>query len=191
MMEKKTAKSILLALTLIVVVTLSTLLLHAQTDPETNDQITGQREAQSESQDSHGSLKELQAQRVEGSWDNVVTPSVPPGVPQPPSFNVYSTFTRGNVYLGTDRAQPFPQHGVWQHLGGNRFAFTFKQDTVDNQGNFTGVFKVSTRLRLVGNDTFVGTSSGEQRDPSGKVVIIRCATIRGTRIKIEPLLCPQ
>ena len=189
MMEKK-SKNTLLVLTLIGGVALSTLLLRAQTSHETNDQFTSQTEAQSESQNSRGSLNEAQAQRVEGSWDNVVTPSVPPGVPQPPSFNVYSTFTRGNVYLGTDRAQPFPQHGVWQHLGGNRFAFTFKQDTVDRLGNFTGVFKVSTRLRLVGNDTFVGTSSGEQRDPSGNVVVIRCATIRGTRIKIEPLLCP-
>lgn len=185
-----TAKSILIAFALIAVLAISTALLHAQTGPETNDQFTGQSEAQSESQNSRGSLKEAQAQRVEGSWHIVVTPAVPPGIPQPPSFNVYGTFARGNAFIGSDRAQPLPQHGVWQHLGGNRFAYTFKQDTRDGMGNFTGVFQVNVQFHLTRNDVFVGAASGVQRDPNGNVVVIRCATIRGTRIKVEPLACP-
>ena len=188
MIEKKPAKPLLLACCLIAVCAFSTLLLRAQTSQETNDQLPS--EAQSESQNSRGSWRELQAQRVEGSWDIVVTPSVPPGVPQPPSFNVYGTFARGSAFIGSDRAQPLPQHGVWQHLGGNRFAYTIKQDTLDRQGNFTGVFQVNVQLRLTGNDVFVGAAGGVQRDPNGNVVAIRCATIRGTRIKIEPLACP-
>ncbi len=185
-----TTKSLLITLTLAMVFAISTALLHAQTSQETNNQFTGQSEAQSESQSSHGGWREAQAQRVEGSWDIVVTPSVPPGVPQPPSFNVYGTFARGSAFIGTDRAQPLPQHGVWQHQGGNRFAYTFKQDTLDRQGNFTGVFQVNAQLRLTGNDVFVGTAGGVQRDPNGNVVVIRCATIRGTRIKLEPVACP-
>lgn len=183
-----TAKSILIAFALIAVLAIPTALLHAQTSSESNDQL--QTEAQSGAQSALGSLKEAQAQRVEGSWDIVVMPAVPPGVPQPPSFNVYGTFTRGNAFIGSDRAQPLPQHGVWQHLGGNRFAYTFKQDTSDGMGNFTGVFQVNAQFHLTGNDVFVGAASGVQRDPNGNVVVIRCATIRGTRIKVEPLACP-
>ena len=188
MMEKK-SKNTLLVLTLIGVVALSTLLLRAQTSHENNDQL--QTEAQLESQNSRGSLNEAQAQRVEGSWDIVVSPNVPPGVPQPPSFNVFGTFAQGSAFIGSDRNGPSPQHGVWQHLGGNRFAFSFRQNLFDKMGNFTGVFKVNAQLRLTGNDTFVGTAKGEQRDLSGNLVPpFGCVTLRGTRIRIEPLLCP-
>lgn len=187
MIEKKPAKSTLLALTLVAVIALSAFLLHAQTSP--NDQATQQTEAQFESQAAHGSWRELQAQRVEGSWIIVVTPAVLPGVPQPPSFNVYGTFTRGGAYLGSDRNSPFgsPQHGVWAHLGGNRFANTFKQDLFDGVGNFTGILTVRARITLTGRDEFVGVANGEQRDAIGDLVFNRCSTIRGTRIQIEPL----
>ena len=188
MMEKKTTKSILLALTLIAVFTLSTLLLHAQTDPETNDQITGQSEAQSESQNSHGHWRELQAQRLEGSWEVIVTPVVPPGVPQPPSFHAYATFARGGGLFGSDRTRPFSkQHGAWEHLGGNRFAAIHKEDLFDAMGNFAGILTVRTRSTLTGRDTYVGVANGEFRDAAGNITRSGCTTFRGTRIKVEPL----
>ena len=46
------------------------------------------------------------------------------------------------------------------------------------------------KLTVTGRDTFVGVSNGEQRDAAGNPVFSRCATIRGERIKVEPL-APQ
>ena len=188
MMEKKTAKSILLALTLIVVFTLSTLLLRAQTGQETNDQITGQTEAQSESQNAHGRWRELQAQRLEGTWLLTVSPVLPPGVPQPPSFHPYATISRGGTFIGSDRSRPFdgPQHGTWEHLGGNRFAWGIIQDRLDAMGNFQGTFAGRTNVRLTGRDTLVGVASVEFRDANGNITLARCATVKGERHKLMP-----
>ncbi len=181
-----TTKNILIAFSLIAVCAFSTLLLRAQTSQETNDQLP--TEAQSESQNGRGRWKELQAQRLEGSWDNIVTPVVPPGVPQPPSFHAYTTFSRGGGSFGSDRTRPFSkQHGVWEHLGGNRFASTFKEDLFDPMGNFVGILTVRVRTTLTGRDTYVGVANGERRDASGNLIFNGCTTIRGTRIKVESL----
>lgn len=191
MFEKKPAQNILLALTLGAVIALSTFLLHAQTNP--NDQVTQPSEAQSESHASRGGLRELQAQRLEGAWTYTVTPVVPPGVPQPPSQRAFITIARGggiSVYIRTGPSGPFysEQHGVWEYLGGNEFALTAIRDEFDAQGNFLGTGKINTKLRLTGKDGFVGVGSREFRDPAGNIAdIIRCATIKAERIKIEPL----
>ena len=171
-----TAKSILIALSLATVFAISTALLHAQTGAETNDQW--QSEAQSESQ----------AARLEGSWDVSVTPVVPPGVPQPPSFHAYGTFARGGAFIGSDRNRPAgKQHGVWEHLGGNRFAYTAKEDLFDERGIFSGLLSIRVRVMLNGRDEFIGVANGEQRDANGNVVFNRCTTVKATRIKLEPL----
>lgn len=181
-----TAKSILVAFSLLAVCAFSTLFLHAQTSQESNDQ--SQSDAQSESQNSRGSWRELQAQRLEGSWEVIVTPVVPPGVPQPPSFHVYSTFARGGGYTGSDRNRPFSkQHGAWEYLGGNRFAGTAKEDLFDTMGNFAGTLTVRTRTTVTGRDTYVGVANGEFRDAVGNITRSACTTFRATRLKVEPL----
>lgn len=181
-----TTKSILIAFSLIAVCAFSTLLLRAQTSQETNDQLTGQTEAQSESQASHGRLRELQAQRLEGSWAIVVFPSVVP------VRNVLGSFARGGVFIGSDRLAPFagPQHGVWEHLGGDRFAYTFKQDQFDPMGNFVGILTVRVRLNLTGRDKLVGVAQGDVRDVNGNLIVdLGCGPIQGTRIKLELPSC--
>jgi len=136
-------------------------------------------------------IKKAQAQRLEGSWDVIVTPVVPPGVPQPPSFHAYGSFARGGAFIGSDRTRPASkQHGVWAHLGGNDFAYTFKEDLFDAMGNFAGILMVRVRLTVTGKDEFVGVANGEQRDANDNLIFNRCTTIRGARIKIEPL-APQ
>lgn len=133
-------------------------------------------------------LREAQSQQLEGSWDVIVTPVVPSGVPQPPSFIAHTTFSRGGGAFGSDRNRPFSkQHGVWEHLGGNRFAGTTKEDLFDAMGNFAGTLTVRTRTTMTGRDTFVGVANGEFRDAAGNITSSRCTTTRGTRIKVEPL----
>ena len=177
--------ALFLSLTLLVII--STTLLRAQTSQETNDQF----EAQSESRSSHGSWRELQAQQLEGSWA-IVVPS-PPGQPV---RNVYGSFARGGVFIGSDRLAPFagPQHGVWEHLGGNKFAYTFKQDQFDPLGNFVGILTVRAKLSLTGRDKFTAAAHGEIRDVNGNLLVdLGCGSggepIRGTRIKLELPSC--
>jgi hypothetical protein len=137
-------------------------------------------------------LRQAQAQRLEGSWTNTVTPVVPPGVPPVPPFRTYVTFARGGGLIGSDRNRPFgsPQHGVWTHLGGDEFASTLIQDLFDVMGNFQGTQKVLTKVTLTGPDTLVGVATAELRDAAGNVTASRCATFRAERIKVEPL-APQ
>ena len=181
-----TAKSSLIAITLIAVCAFSTVLLRAQSsEPSSNGE---QEAAHAESSRERCNWRCQQGQLLEGSWDAVVTPVVPPGVPQPPSFHAYTTFSRGGGSFGSDRTRPFSkQHGVWAHLGGNRFASTFKEDIFDAMGNFEGILTVRVRTTLTGRDTYVGVANGERRDPNGNLIFSACTTIRGTRIKVEPL----
>jgi hypothetical protein len=154
---------------------------------------TGQQEADQQAS-SHGycgwlcQLKERQAQQLEGSWAHTVSPVLPPGTP-PLSFRTYLTFSRGGAVIGSDRTRPLdsPQHGTWTHLGGNEFAWTLIQDRFDAMGTFQGTFKARTKITLTGQDQFVGVSSVEFRDAAGNLVMARCATNRGERIKVEPL----
>lgn len=128
------------------------------------------------------------AEQLEGSWTVTVTPAVPHGVPQPPSFLGHVTISRGGALFGSDRTRPFSkQHGNWAHSGGDEFVWTFTEDLFDSLGVFAGTLKVRVRLTVIGADEFVGVSNGEQRDAAGNLVFNRCATIRGERIAIEPL----
>ena len=126
--------------------------------------------------------------QVEGSWMVTVSPVAPPGVVIPP-FRVYTTFSHGGAFIGSDRKSPFgsPQHGTWVHTGSGKFAFTFLQDLFDAAGVFQGTAKIRVRLTVTGEDELVGVSSGEFRDADGNLIRIACSTIRGERITVEPL----
>ena len=128
---------------------------------------------------------------LEGSWINTVSPILPPGVP-PVSIRTYFTVSAGGAWLGSDRSRPFgsPQHGTWVHLRGHEYAWTSVQDLFDAAGTFLGVFKARARVQLVGEDDLVGVANVEQRDPSGNVVLNRCARFRAVRVVVEPLAPP-
>jgi hypothetical protein len=99
------------------------------------------------------------------------------------------SFARGGVYTGFDRNAPLgsPQHGVWEHLGGNRFAWTFIGDNFDAMGNFVGTLKLSARITLTGKDTFIGVANPQVRDAAGNLILDACSTFKAERIKTEPL----
>lgn len=191
-----TTRKITLLLSLTLLVALTATILSAQSDEPTARQENAQQESSNGQCGWLCRLREQQAQRLEGTWINTVSPVVPPGVPQPPSQVAYLTFARGGAvtsYIRTGPSGPFygEQHGVWEHLGGNEYAITAIRDEFDAQGNFLGTGKINTKLRLTGKDGFVGVGSREFRDPAGNIAdIIRCATIKAERLKVEPL-APQ
>jgi hypothetical protein len=184
------AKKIFLALTLAATVAASATVAHAQS--------TGTEQSANQPASQGGGvldvleqIKQAQAQQLEGSWVVTVTPAVPPGVPQPPSFRAYATIARGGAFIGTDTRRLFNiQHGAWTHLGGHEFAWTFIEEVVDAMGNFAGTVKVRVKLSITGANEFTGVSNAEERNAAGVVTAIRCGTIRGARIAVEPL-APQ
>jgi hypothetical protein len=133
-------------------------------------------------------LKERQSRQLEGPWEMIVTPVPPPGAPPLPSRHLYVSFARGGVYTGFDRSAPFgsPQHGVWEHLGSNEFAWTFIGDNFDPLGNFVGTLKLRARITMTSNDNFVGVANPQVRDAAGNVVLDACSTFKAERIKAEP-----
>jgi hypothetical protein len=183
-----TTRKIIFALILAGMIAIPTATLRAQTSDE---QTTDQTAAQGGILELLDQIGQAQAQRLEGSWVVTVTPAVPPGAPQPPSFRAYGTFARGGAMIGTDTRRLFNiQHGVWKHLGGREFGFTFIEELVDVMGNFAGTAKVRVKLTVTDKDEFVGVSNLEERNAAGVVTAIRCGTVRGARIKVEPL-APQ
>ena len=167
----QTIKAIVCTLTLAVICGLSTTWLRAQ---ESNVQPGSEQMERS---------SEAQGRRFEGSWEVIVDPNTP--TPR----HVYNSISRGGVYIGSDRLQPFagPQHGVWEHLGGDRYAYFFKQDQFDDKGKFVGVLTLRARLSLVGKDEFAGVAQGDIVEPNGNQIQLPCGMIRGIRIKLEPL----
>jgi hypothetical protein len=179
------ARRILFALTLTAMIVIPTATLHAQSSDEP---VTAQTAAQSGILDVLEQMRQARAQRMEGSWVVTVTPAVPPGVPQPPSFRAYATIARGGALIGTDTRRLFNiQHGTWAHLGGNEFAWTIIEELVDVMGNFAGTVKVRVKLAITGANEFVGVSSAEEHNAAGVLVAIRCGTVRAARITVEPL----
>lgn len=128
---------------------------------------------------------------LEGSWINTVSPILPPGAP-PITFQTYVTYSEGGTSIGSDRTKPFasPQHGTWVRVQGHEYAGTFVQDLFDQAGSYLGTFKGRTRVLLVGKNEFIGVANVEQRDPTGNVVLNRCARFRGVRVVVEPLAPP-
>lgn len=192
MIAKKIAKKVVLALTLAAVVAaISATVPRAQSNepPTKQEQEAGPQVSSNGKCDRPCQLRERLARQLEGSWVIAVTAVVPPGAPAPPVRTNYTTFARGGGAIGSDRLAPFanPQHGAWEHRGGNEFAWTFVGDNFDATGNYLGTLKVSFKINLTGPDTFVGVDNAELRDAAGNLVLNRCNTVRGQRIKIEPL----
>lgn len=184
-----TVRKVIFALVLAAMTAIPTTVARAQ--PAETAYPAAQADAQGGVFDVLEHVKQAQAQQLEGSWVVTVTPAVPPGVPQPPSFIAYGTYARGGAFFGSDRRRPSSkQHGAWAHLGGNQFAWTAIEDLFDGTGNFTGSVTVRVRITVTGKDEFVGVSNAEERDAFGNVLFSRCGTVRGERIKIEPL-APQ
>ena len=124
-----TVRKVIFALALAAMTAIPTTVARAQSaEPE---QAAAQAHAESGVVDVIEHVKQAQAQQLEGSWVVTVTPAVPPGVPQPPSFRAYGSFSRGGALFGSDRQRPTSkQHGTWAHLGGNQFAWTAIEDLV-------------------------------------------------------------
>ncbi len=150
------AKRIFLTLTLAAIVAVSATVAQAQS-ADTDQSATQPASQGGGVLDVLEQIKQAQAQGLEGSWVVTITPVVPAGVPQPPSFRAYATLARGGAFIGTDTRRLFNiQHGTWAHL-------------------------------ITGANEFAGVSNAEERNAAGAITASRCGTIRGERITVGQL----
>src|SRR5262245_8950728 len=171
------ASRMIFALTLAGVIAMPVARLRAQSNESipSDEALSVETLSQEDLREALAQAKKARGQRLEGSWVVTVTPVVPPGVPQPPSFRGYATLASGGAFIGSDRNRPFSkQHGTWAHIEGNDFAWTFVEDLFDGVGVFAGTLTVRVKLTLIGKDEFVGVSNGESRDAVGNLVFNRC-----------------
>jgi hypothetical protein len=106
------------------------------------------------------------------------------------TFNADGTFNgsvQGEVSTTSPLGSHTLQHGVWRHLGGRRFALTFRDIFYDiHTGQLNAFGKVSSVLTL---DREGDEMSAEARvqivDPNGNVLVDRAGTASYQRIKFE------
>src|SRR5262245_47352614 len=124
--QKTTAGRIVLALALAGFIAIPVVRLQAQSSENISrdEALSIETLSQEDLREAFAQIKKAQGQRLEGSWVVTVTPVVPPGVPQPPSFRAYATLARGGALIGSDRNRLAGiQHGTWVHIEGNEFAW--------------------------------------------------------------------
>ena len=106
------------------------------------------------------------------------------------TFNADGTFNgsvQGEVSATSPLGSHTLQHGVWRHLGGRRFALTFRDIFYDI---YTGQLKafgtVSSLLTLEGDGDEMSAEARVQIvDPNGNVLVDRTGTASYQRIKLE------
>ncbi len=107
------ARKIFLAFTFAVMLIVSTAVARAQSgEPE---QPATEAASQGGILDVLERIRQAQSQQFEGSWAITVTPAVPAGAPQPPSFRAYATVSRGGAYFGSGPATPSVNNTVLGH----------------------------------------------------------------------------
>ena len=168
--------SLLVAIGLVAIFAFSTSSPQAQAGPGSDDRKNGQK--------------------LEGSWTLMLTPTLPPGAPPLGPFTAYATFARGGAFLGSARDSGFsfsanPQHGVWEHRGGNRYALSFRQDLLDETGAFASVLVADALLTLDDNDSFTGVTNAELHAADGTLIMpLSCGTLAGERMTTGSLANP-
>ncbi|HEX6731886.1 MAG TPA: hypothetical protein VF074_17800, partial [Pyrinomonadaceae bacterium] len=126
--------------------------------------------------------------RLEGTWDVRVTLRNCQTGAEMRSFDSLTTFTFGGITLdstsGIPQALKTPGHGVWSHVSGNTYRFSFKSFSFDTAGNFTGSTKITHEAVLdsIGAEyTSAGTAEGYA--PNGNLIFTGCSTTTATRFE--------
>lgn len=109
-----------------------------------------------------GILEILQRQKmaIVGSWN----------VPDPGGVPSLYTFNADGTMIESDVDHTFTAwHGVWAHLGGTQFAYTFVQHKKDDQDQVGSVVVYGTVNLDSSAKTFSGPLHFEFKDTTGKV----------------------
>ena len=126
--------------------------------------------------------------RLEGAWDARVTIRNCQTGAEIRSFASVTTFMFGGTLVdstsGTPQALRTPGEGVWSHVSGNTYRFSFKSFTFDAANNFTGWIKVTHEAVLDSNgNEFVSAGGSEVYAPNGTLLFTGCSSTTSTRFE--------
>jgi hypothetical protein len=91
--------------------------------------------------------------RLVGTWDAQVTArDCATGNPTRPTFASIASFNQGGTTIGSTSGMPqaarTPEHGIWRHLGSNRYLFRFKSFNFDPTGAAVSYVIVTHEIEL-------------------------------------------
>jgi hypothetical protein len=127
---------------------------------------------------------DARADGMVGSWDVVAQSSLGE------ARALYTFASDGTFTMAGDApGVRTPGHGVWEDLGDNNVALTFKRLRYDPQtGEFTATLKIRATLVLCqSGNGFDGEFQLDVYNPAGNLVSSIPGTLNGTRIVLERL----
>jgi hypothetical protein len=126
--------------------------------------------------------------RLEGTWNARVSLTNCQTGTVIRSFDSIGIFMSGGTMLdstsGVPQALKTPGHGVWRHIEGNTYRFSFKSFGFDPAGNFTGwtIIRHEAVLDFRGNE-YSSAGTAEFYAPNGTLVGTGCSTTTATRFE--------
>ena len=126
--------------------------------------------------------------RLEGTWDVQVTIRNCQTGAEIRTFASLTEFMFGGTLIdstsGTPQAQRSPGHGVWSHVNGDTYRFSFKSFNFDPAGNFTGWTRISHEAVLDSNGSeYSSAGTSEIYAPNGTLLFTGCSTTTATRFQ--------
>ncbi len=126
--------------------------------------------------------------RLKGTWDVQVTIRNCQTGAEIRTFASLTTFMFGGTTLdstsGIPQALKTPGQGVWSHVHGNTYRFSFKSFSFDAGGNFTGSTKIIHEAVLDSNgEEYTSAGTAEVYDPNGNLMFTGCSTTTATRFE--------
>jgi hypothetical protein len=126
--------------------------------------------------------------RIVGTWEVHISARVCQTGAEIRTFESLEQFNTGgtmqDVSSGFAPGRQTPGIGVWRHLGGNSYSFSFKSFGFDANGNFTGWTIVRHEVSLdakAGEFTSEGTA--EFYDAAGNLLFTGCSSNTATRVE--------
>ena len=129
--------------------------------------------------------------RLEGAWYVQVTiRNCQTGAPLRPTFASATSFMSGGTLVDTSSGLPpgtflrTPGQGVWSHVNGNTYRFSFKAFSFDAAGIYTGFMKITHEAELDSNgDQYTSAGTSEVYAPDGTLMTTGCSTTTATRFE--------
>ncbi len=126
--------------------------------------------------------------RLDGTWDVVLTARNCQTGAAIASFAELATFMSGGTMIdstsGVAQSLKTPGQGIWSHVSGDTYHFSFKSLNFNSAGVFTGSTRVTHELTLSSQaDEYTSEGTADIFDANGVLLVTRCSTTTGTRMQ--------
>jgi hypothetical protein len=126
-------------------------------------------------------------QKIVGTWNVHVSVRACQTGAELRTFESLEHFNTGgtmqDVSSGFAPSRQTPGIGVWRHLGGRNYSFTFKSFGFDANGNFSGWTIVRHEINLDSKTEFTSEGTAEFYDASGNLLFTGCSSNTATRFE--------